>query len=317
MPIRFTRITTWQESEPLLRAIRTAVFIKEQHIPEALEWDDEDSDAIHFLVRTENGDNLATARLVYESPVAVRIGRFAVLPSHRKMGIASGLLRFIIGFAKSQGVEDILLSAQVAVQELYEKEGFSPQGEPYQEAGIPHIKMCLHIRDKKSTVSETLGSDERVHRFHNIDEYRTHLQTIIPQARQTLCILTPDMEFGTLDSAVLLESISQFARQSSSTRVRLLTADDKAPVNSGNKLLKLARRLPSRFDFRVLKSQTAFPEQVYTLVDDQGIVLRHTYTAWEGFCCYKDPGLVKRMREDFDRWWGQSRLSYEFRQMRL
>ena len=317
MPIRTTRITTWQESAEALRAIRTAVFIREQQIPAALEWDADDEDAVHFLVRTDAGEHLATARLIFDTPSSARAGRFAVLPAHRRQGVASGLLRFIIGFARSQGVEDLHLSAQTAVRELYEKEGFTEVGPTYLEADIPHIHMSLHLRDRKQSVSLHLGSDERVHRFSAIEDYRDHLRRIIPQARQQIRILTRDMETGILDDEPLVEAFGRFCRESPGRRVRLLTGDDKTPVTSGNRLLRLALRLPSRFDLRVHKATLPFPEQVYVLVDEQGLVLRHHHGAWEGFCCYHDAGTVRRLQEDFERLWGQGRLSPEFRLLRL
>jgi len=42
-----TQLVTWQAAETQLRAVRTEVFIHEQHITEALEWDGKDPHAIH------------------------------------------------------------------------------------------------------------------------------------------------------------------------------------------------------------------------------------------------------------------------------
>ena len=39
----------WHDGEPLLRAIREAVFIREQNVPEELEWDGKDEDCRHAL----------------------------------------------------------------------------------------------------------------------------------------------------------------------------------------------------------------------------------------------------------------------------
>ena len=45
MPVTIQR-TSWAEHEAALRSIREAVFIHEQHVPEALEWDDQDAEAV-------------------------------------------------------------------------------------------------------------------------------------------------------------------------------------------------------------------------------------------------------------------------------
>lgn len=317
MALRFTRITHWQTHEAILRDIRTKVFIQEQGIPEDLEWDEWDTDAIHFLVIDSDGNSLATARLIYDSPTQVRMGRFAVLPAYRKQGVASGLLRYMIGFARSQGVQDVSLSAQQSVQSLYANEGFVCKGDPYLEAGISHQAMTLHLRDAPKSQDLTLGEDGRVHRFNDVERYREGLLQLLPQARQQIRILTADIETHLLDDPALLEAFSQFARRGAAQRIKILTHDDKTPVRLGNKLLKLASRLPSSFQLRVFRPEMAFPDQVYILVDDQGLILRHHHARWEGFVCFKDPGLVQRLSDEFERWWNTAHHSLEFRQLRL
>ena len=63
-----------------LSAIRRAVFIIEQQVPEALEWDDDDAAATHLLaIDPASGEAVGTARILPDG----RIGRMAVLPSWR------------------------------------------------------------------------------------------------------------------------------------------------------------------------------------------------------------------------------------------
>lgn len=317
MPLRFTRITNWTESEATLRAIRTRVFIEEQGVPPELEWDAEDADAIHFLVKTSEDVALATARLVYLTPGRVKAGRFAVLPEYRRQGVASGLLRYLIGFARSQGVEEIELSAQLEVASLYEGEGFQREGEPYDEAGIPHIRMVLKLGQREALRHETLGSDERVHRFHSREEYLHHLIRLLQQARQGVRILSADLEKGILDDPRVLDELSRLAREQSGSRIQILVRDDRPPIQQSHQLLPLARRLPSSFDLRVYRNPSEFPEAVYVLVDQAGVLLRHHHAKWEGFCCYQDPGTRQRLQDAFERGWNQSLVSQEFRQLRL
>ena len=47
--------TDWRRDEDALRAIRSAVFIDEQQVPAALEWDGEDENACHWLAIDEDG----------------------------------------------------------------------------------------------------------------------------------------------------------------------------------------------------------------------------------------------------------------------
>jgi len=39
----------------------------------------------------------------------------------------------------------IILHAQLSAQGFYEKSGFKPRGETFEEAGIAHIEMAMEI----------------------------------------------------------------------------------------------------------------------------------------------------------------------------
>ena len=55
-------IADWQSDADAIQAVRHGVFIKEQGIPTALEWDGADSDCRHVLVRDAAGRAIATGR---------------------------------------------------------------------------------------------------------------------------------------------------------------------------------------------------------------------------------------------------------------
>ena len=65
-------------------AIRRVVFIDEQAVPEELEMDDLDGEAIHLLA-TVDGRPAGTARLLLRDEVG-KIGRVAVLADSSKFG---------------------------------------------------------------------------------------------------------------------------------------------------------------------------------------------------------------------------------------
>lgn len=87
-----TRLVTWHEAEPQLRAVRGAVFVHEQGIPAALEWDADDTHAIHALVTGPDHQPIATGRLLLHGEQA-RIGRMAVLPVWRGRGVGTEVPR--------------------------------------------------------------------------------------------------------------------------------------------------------------------------------------------------------------------------------
>ena len=70
---------SWAASEDALRAIRRLVFVGEQGIPEAVEFDREDAAARHWLASTTDGRPIGCGRLLED-----RVGRLAVLPEDRR-----------------------------------------------------------------------------------------------------------------------------------------------------------------------------------------------------------------------------------------
>lgn len=132
--------TDWQHDKGALSDIRRKVFIDEQHVPEQLEWDEDDDSAIHFLARIGNR-NVACARLTADG----KIGRMAVLEQYRNLGIGKRLLQRVIAYARDNTYPSLYMHAQASAIGFYEKAGFNATGEPFTEAGIPHREMFLQL----------------------------------------------------------------------------------------------------------------------------------------------------------------------------
>ncbi len=121
-------------------AIRRHVFVEEQTVPEELEMDDDDSQAFHALA-TLDGVAIGCGRMLEHDSGEVKIGRMAVLPEFRKTGVGAHILRFLIDRARTRGFRKAILHAQLTAEGFYLKEGFSPVGPVFDEAGIAHRKM--------------------------------------------------------------------------------------------------------------------------------------------------------------------------------
>jgi predicted GNAT family N-acyltransferase len=130
------KIVDWDEQQHALKAIRTSVFVDEQHVPEELEWDGRDTACTQFLA-TINSTPVATARLTPEG----QIGRMAVLRNFRGKGFGSRLLTAVIEQAKHAGHKQVFLHAQVSVIEFYQAHGFTAYGDVFIDAGIEHRSM--------------------------------------------------------------------------------------------------------------------------------------------------------------------------------
>ncbi len=135
------RLADWEKDKAALRAIRSQVFIKEQNVPEDMEWDEYDANATHFLA-FENDREIACARLKTDG----QIGRMAVLEDYRNDGTGTKLLQFVLQTIAEINLNEVYLHAQVTAIEFYEKHGFVSQGDVFYEAGIAHRAMLKTIR---------------------------------------------------------------------------------------------------------------------------------------------------------------------------
>ena len=139
-------IADWNQHKSTLESLRKTVFVDEQSVPEELEWDGHDDDCTHFLVSID-GQFIATARLKPDG----QIGRMAVLKEHRRAGVGSALLDFIIEHAEHIGFKKIFLHSQVSAIEFYLRKGFEKTGDEFLDANIPHQAMFRSIHPLSST----------------------------------------------------------------------------------------------------------------------------------------------------------------------
>jgi predicted GNAT family N-acyltransferase len=129
----------WPQHAADLLAIRRAVFVDEQGVPEALEVDGRDDGAWHLLARDAAELPVGCARVLADA----HIGRLAVLRSVRGQGIGRALLDAAVALARRLGMGDLHLHAQVRARGFYEAAGFIAEGDEFPEAGIAHVAMRL------------------------------------------------------------------------------------------------------------------------------------------------------------------------------
>ena len=121
--------------------VRTAVFVQEQGIPLAMEWDEADSTALHAVAYNGLGQGIATGRLVQHASGVGKIGRMAVHRLLRGSHVGQEILHTLMEAAKSRGDAEVMLYAQRSAEGFYQRLGFTPRGKPFDEVGIAHIEM--------------------------------------------------------------------------------------------------------------------------------------------------------------------------------
>lgn len=142
-------IVTWAAAEQQLRRIRSDVFMREQGVLAAEEWDGLDEQATHFLATSESGEAIATARVLRENKSGTdyfHIGRVAVQQPNRGKGVGRLLMQYVLTWCNSVNpVAEIYLHAQTHRMAFYEALNFIAQGNEFIDAGIVHVEMVYRI----------------------------------------------------------------------------------------------------------------------------------------------------------------------------
>ncbi len=139
------QLCPWTEAAAQASVLRREVFAEELQIAAGLDQDVGDIAAVHVLVRNRFGQLLATGRLSEEASGVARIARVAVGRAMRGSGFGRTAIQALVRHAAERGDHQVILCSQRSAQSFYVGLGFNPVGEPFVEAGVPHIDMALEL----------------------------------------------------------------------------------------------------------------------------------------------------------------------------
>jgi predicted GNAT family N-acyltransferase len=300
-----------------LRSIREAVFIVEQNIPEAIEFDSLDQDCFHFIARDNFHQAIGTARISPDH----KFGRMAVLETWRNKGVGKALLLALIEKARKLGWTEVTLNAQMDVKEFYQKHGFAAFGEIFMEANIAHQPMRLQIEPISTFNRATPKPREplvEITELNGLDDTIAALQQLIGKALRQICIYSPDLEPVVYGHADIVDALKQFAINSGGGNVQIIVQDTLSIRNQPHPLIDLAQRLPSAFLLRTpVEADDLLYPSAYIINDRDGYLFRQQSSRVTGVW---SPTLASRNRqlgEEFERVWQRCRICTEFRSLGL
>ncbi|MEN1957169.1 GNAT family N-acetyltransferase [Luteimonas changyuni] len=285
----------YEEGLPDLRSVREAVFVQEQGVPLALEWDELDPVCHHVVARDGAGDAIGTGRLT----PARGIGRMAVLPEWRGRGVGDALLQALLEQSRTLGWPEVTLHAQAAAVGFYARAGFLPVGGRFQEAGIEHQGMRLlpgalnPVDSRDAAIAATSG--------------------VIAGARRHLDIYSRELDPGLLDQPEIVAAIRRCAT-GGECAIRILLQEPAAPRRAFAPLIALGQRLPSAIAFRAVEEQVDRSyASAFIANDGGGHFFRPLGQRWEGETRLDGAGRARHLRGVFDPFWERARPCTEYR----
>lgn len=124
-----------------VRALREAVFIKEQGAIADEEFDEYDKTALFILILS-GGCPVATARIA-ETPNGFKIGRIVVDKNKRGSGYGALVVNTAVKKALELGADEVFVDAQNHAVPFYEKLGFKVIGSEIIDRGLVHTPMRI------------------------------------------------------------------------------------------------------------------------------------------------------------------------------
>lgn len=288
-------VADYAAAKPALRAVREAVFVREQNVPEALELDAErDPLCEHVLALDAAGVPIGTGRLTPDR----RIGRMAVLAPWRGRGVGDALLAALLQRAAELGWREVALHSQANAVGFYARHGFLPLGERFLEAGIEHLGM-----------RRLLGAANPV---DSREAALAALQGVIAGARRGLAIYSRELDPGLLDRPDAVAALRRHATAGGG--VRVLLQDPAAPQRALAPLIGLAQRLPTAFEFRAIEEPVDqnYPS-AYVVNDRDGWYFRTLGHRFDGETRIDDGARARQLRAHFDPVWERARPCSEYR----
>jgi predicted GNAT family N-acyltransferase len=304
----------WTTDLADLRAVREQVFIVEQRIPEADEWDALDARSRHVVARDANDRPIGTGRLTPERT----LGRMAVLDAWRGRGVGAAIVSALLDQARALGYAALEAHAQVHAIRFYEKFGFVAYGDPFDECDIAHRMMRVELAAAPRRESAPLAPkpEARILVADDRDQAVEAIVALLADASRDVAIYTRDLDPALFDVAPVLDALRRIALSGRGARIRAIVHEPRKALADGHRLIALAQRLPSIVELRVPEEENdrQYPS-AFLINDRRGYLFRALATRSEGEGSTYAPGRHAQLREYFDQVWARSLPSEELRQI--
>ena len=320
-PIDFFPITveetSWETSRETIAAIRRAVFIEEQHVPEEEEWDGLDESARHWLAWGPGDEVMATARLAGD-----KIGRMAVLKPYRNRGVGSTILRAIIRRAIHDRRQKLVLDAQTRAKKFYQDNGFSVTGGEFMDGGIPHVPMAMDLdrfihrryEPQPPDISDELR--RRVELEGERDFAGAALQ-VATHAGREIRILSEQLDPAVYDNDDFCRAIQDLAISHPQSRIHILVRDTPWLGKNFHRLVATWQKLLSHIELRRLTKEIETPHTEFMTGDESAVLYFANPAHYQGYLCLYTPVEARRLHADFDLLWGYSEPDPQVRRLHI
>ncbi len=177
--------------------------------------------------------------------------------------------------------------------------------------------MSESLFSEEALLNAELGITEENFAVSRASELKLASYRMFAQAKHRIDILSYDLEPRVLSERNIEQAISQLARRSRYSEIRLLVFDTRQLQSSDHRLVSLSQQLSSFISIRVLAKDFQQIPYGFYLVDDAGVIYRSSHSDYDAKIFFNDKNKVREYRKQFDEMWQQSRVASELRALSL
>jgi predicted GNAT family N-acyltransferase len=141
---------TFKLLSPDSQHYQTVVDLRETILrkPLGLRFSEKDleKDKAHIHVAGFLGEEVVATALLIPEGKSLRMKRVAVREDLQNQGIATEMMKFCEDYGREQGFSDVYCHARHTAVQFYLKNKYIPEGEDFDETGIPHLKMRKKLK---------------------------------------------------------------------------------------------------------------------------------------------------------------------------
>jgi hypothetical protein len=160
-----------------------------------------------------------------------------------------------------------------------------------------------------------LGETDQIIDFESRLENRELAVAMTEQARQTIRILTVDLESPVYDHESFIQAITRLVKRSRNSTVQILVRDSAQAITHGHRLIECSRKFSSYIHLHNPSRDDEGFTNAFLVADESGYIYKQDATRYEGAANFKDTFRARELNEIFDGYWERSRPDPEMRRL--
>ncbi|MBA3582199.1 MAG: hypothetical protein H0W44_07080 [Gammaproteobacteria bacterium] len=141
--------------------------------------------------------------------------------------------------------------------------------------------------------------------------------TLVTQARQSLVLLTRELDPKIYDTQAFIEAVKSLALRGRRSEIRILAHYPVKAMRRGHRLLHLQKRLSSFISVKKIHKDYSEYNEAFLVADQQGYIHRQDASRFDGIANFYAPIRCRELLKTFDDIWDKSEPDPELWQLKI